>query len=167
MEFWKLEDNVLVGHKTQATPRDAWIYTKEKFKDFELSCDFRLYEGNSGIMFAAAPNPNGGLSGLQADIAYEPDMKWMGCLGFHGLPGKVVFPTDAQRRAMLSSINTNDWNNFVVKAKGKSVVFAINGVEVLSTSVDGRPAGAIGFQLWNKGSTKIAYRNAIIRVLSR
>lgn len=168
MQYWRLDGDELVGEKTQGTPRDAWIYTKEKFRDFELRCEFRLYEGNSGMVFGGTPLPGGDVGGLMADIVYKSDMKWMASLGFYKVAGTNVFPTGKQREAMLAAVDVNDWNQFVVRAQGNSVVFVINGVEVLDAVVENRPAGVIGFQLHGGTErTKIAFRDIRVEAFGK
>src|SRR5881275_2098386 len=72
---WRIVDGCFVGGSLEQTvPRNEFLATKKRYRDFELTAKFKLTgtEGfvNSGIQFRSVriENPANEMSGYQADI---------------------------------------------------------------------------------------------------
>lgn len=145
-DFWSVKDGVITGQTTAEKPTKGntfLIWRDGKVKDFELRLKFRIVGGNSGIQYRSrelADKPFV-VSGYQAD--FEAGTRYIGILyeekgrGILALRGKKVVidengkktdvGTTCDEKAMLASLKAEDWNEYVVIAKGNHLVQKING----------------------------------------
>jgi len=162
-EQWKVRDGAILGHKTVAGA--SYLTTKKPFRDFILKVQFKLFEGNSGIVFRCQNPPKLHLSGYHADLAYHDDFNYMGWLFGKGMV-RISIPEVDTRKAIATSIKRSDWNNYVITAKGNHIILKINGIVTVDTRHDGPTKGLIGFHLHGGlKPTKIAFKNIRIKKL--
>jgi hypothetical protein len=140
---WTIEDGELVVLPAEGDANHSGgdIITVDKFRNFELSLEFKLSEGaNSGIKYFMDPNimkERGSAIGLEyaiVDDATHPDAK-MGVAGNRGQgalydlipPGLMLEPEEQQK--LIRPIG--EWNEARIVVKGKRVEHWLNGTRVL------------------------------------
>jgi hypothetical protein len=114
---------MIVG-KTSALRHNDFLRTRDTFKDFTLKLSFRLVNGtgNSGIQFRSRPVPGSHeISGYQADIG---EAYW-GCLYDESRRNRVLANASA---AALAKVNKEEWNEYVITARGNRITLDLNGV---------------------------------------
>jgi hypothetical protein len=127
---WKIENGTLSAKK-EGNESGGDLITKEEYKNFELSLDFKLAKGgNSGIKYFFTHYDKGGWLGLEYQIlddANHPDAK-------NGRNGNRLqatlydmFPVDKKQENRV-----DEWNNARIIANGTKVTHYLNGVKVLS-----------------------------------
>jgi len=177
--FWSVEDGALTGQSTQAHPAERTTYlvwTKSRVRDFELTLEFKLVGGNSGVQFRSRGEGPHDLAGYQADLEDGPN--WSGCL--YEQDGRGVVATrgqevryDAQGERtltefgdaaeILSHVRAGEWNTYRIRAVGPRIDLSINGFRT-ATLVDEDPAraaaeGCIALQLHQGAPMKVQFRN--------
>jgi len=152
--LWSVRDGAITG-VTQADPKlthnTFLVYTNSDFADFELRLSYRIVAGNSGIQYRSKVHRQGDfgpiVGGYQADfeagktysgILYEEQGR--GILAQRGQ--KTVIkpdPADANKPKIevvgsvgnsdeiQSKIKPEQWNDYVIIAKGNHLQHFING----------------------------------------
>jgi hypothetical protein len=146
--FWSVRDGAIVGQTTPEvrTVENNFLVWKDEVEDFELRLKYQLERGNSGIYYRARKRPPGqtkgeALVGTQAD--FSADGRWTGVIMEYTLRDvlaergqKVVIDESGRKTVsgsigdpapLLARVQTNDWNDYSVVAKGGRVVLTING----------------------------------------
>lgn len=172
--YWSVEDGRIIARVKpgiRVNNHTYLIWQGGKVRDFELRIKLRSTQGNSGIDYRAEPvltGRNGSklkwtLQGYQADIAKD----WMGSLYNWGKagaqPGQFVVVTGdgavskhvgvVADRQILSDVGyykEDDWNEFIVVARGSHITQRINNylvVEFIDNSFQRRRDGALGLQV--------------------
>ena len=159
----------------------GWLSTKEKYRDFKLTVQWRWPEGveptNSGVFLRMNAEPGGFLPRcVEAQLQHKNagDL-WafhgMGLAGFdkarftHNSPGNDVTGelrgikklVDAERPA-------GRWNTYEIVCQGGTIVVSVNGTIVNWTKDFEDIAGAVGLQ--SEGGP-IEFRNFFLTPLSR
>jgi len=143
-QFWSVRDGAITGQTTAENPTKGntfIIWRGGKLADFELRLQFRIVGGNSGIQYRSVEMDDFVVGGYQAD--FEAGDRFIGILyeergrGILALRNqKVVIQEDGSKKvegttcdepAMLASIKKEDWNEYVIIAKGNHLVQKING----------------------------------------
>lgn len=109
--------------------------------DFELRLSYRIINGNSGIQYRSKDRGNWVVSGYQADI--ESGRNYTGLLVEEG--GRFVLAQRGQmtviepnarvrvvaslgsKEALQTVIKDEDWNDYVIMARGNHLTHIING----------------------------------------
>lgn len=155
---WTLmSDGTLLGQRDPKVPStdQAWLYTEEEFREFDLRCSFWVRRGgNSGVSihdksrghYVVSPNWDGSRS--PARIAYEIQL-----LGMHDESwptGSIYLFSKAD--ATLSKLD--DWNSILIESRESGIRVFLNGALAASSKRDPkRPlAGPIGLQLHDPSS---------------
>ncbi len=172
--FWSVKDGVIVAQVNPGIPvknHSYLLWQGGKVRDFELHVTLRSTVGNSGIDYRAdhVPTDRDGqplkwtIRGYQHDIAKG----WMGSLYNWGKtgaqPGKFIVVSgdgivtkhigSVADRQVLSEVGyykPNDWNEFVIIARGSHILHRINDypvVEFIDNSRDARRQGVLGLQV--------------------
>jgi hypothetical protein len=169
-EFWSVRDGAITGQTTAENPTKGntfLIWRDGTVSDFELRLKFRIVGGNSGIQYRSAETGEKTfvVGGYQAD--FEAGTTYIGILyeergrGILALRGKkVVIHPDGQKevvgttcdeKEMLASIKAEDWNEYVIIAKGNHLIQKINGhttIDVTDNQSDKAKAeGLLALQL--------------------
>jgi len=166
--LWSVKEGAITGVTTADTKlshNTFLVWTEGVTEDFELRLSCRIVNGNSGIQYRsklADPGAFGPIvGGYQADI--EAGKNYSGILyeergrGILALRGeKVVLkpdPADAQKfkkevvgalgksEDIQAKIKNEDWNDYVIIARGNHLQHFINGVQTVDVT-DEHAAGA-------------------------
>lgn len=149
-QLWSARDGVIHGETTKENPikgNTFLIWTNGVVGDFELRFAYRIVAGNSGVQYRSkVTDPkNWVVGGYQADfeagttysgILYEE--RGRGILAQRGqktvvrdIEGKtkveVVGATGKSSEELQATIRKEDWNDYVVTAKGNHLTHSING----------------------------------------
>jgi hypothetical protein len=172
--YWSVDDGYIIARvkpEVRVKNHTYLIWQGGKVRDFELRIKFRSTQGNSGIDYRAEPvltGRDGGklkwtLQGYQADVAKG----WMGSLYNWGKagaqPGQFVVVTgddavnknigsvaDKQVLSDVGYYKTDDWNEFIIIARGSHITQRINDylvVEFIDNSFQRRRDGLLGLQV--------------------
>jgi hypothetical protein len=149
---WAVKDGAIVGH-TKDVPlqhNTFLVWKGGKVGDFKLKLQFKLEGGNSGIQYRSKllDPAEWIVGGYQADmdganqytgIMYEE--RGRGILAQRG--ERLTIGEDGKKEAksignsdeLAKSIHKNDWNEYVVEARGNDLKHFINGV-LMSETID-------------------------------
>lgn len=186
-DLWAAEDGQIVGRTTDEMPIDGntfLIFDGEEFENFELTAEFKIEGGNSGIQYRSRviDADKFVVSGYQADIddankfagiLYEEKARGILALrgetitiGSDGKKSKVRFG-DAEKLGM--GIHPGKWNDFRVVADGNHLQHFINGAmtaEVIDEQSDkAAKSGIIALQLHRGPAMTVRFKNLKVRKL--
>ena len=168
---WQLKEGSIAGETGgDRLSIPEWIYTKQKFGNFEFTCELRLTgdnRRNTGIYFRV--NTFTYRDRFEAPSGYEFDAAATG----DRLTGSVGdwYARPALRISADSAIinrvyNSDNWNRMTIRARENRLEYWINGVKVMDyrdPDPRGSREGIIGFQMHDGSVMKVECRN--IRVL--
>lgn len=158
---WTLQDGVLRGEH----PREiSWLFTKEVYRDFILSFDFRISPGGNGGAAIRVPWPEA-----------EPRTQGPAFLGYELQIGDLKGPNPtgtiyglARAFAVDACGNTyhreQGWNHYRIYARGDHIVTYLNRRKMAETHSDRSFEGRIGFQA-HEPTEWVEYRNIQLKVL--
>ena len=167
-KFWSVKDGTITGQTTAENPTKGntfLIWKGGEVKDFELRLQFKIVGGNSGIQYRSTDKGNYVVHGYQADI--ESGDKYIGILYEEGGRGilaergqKVEIDADGNKKVtgstgdskeIAAAVKKEDWNEYVVVAKGNHLSQSINGhttIEVVdNASGKAMESGILALQL--------------------
>lgn len=127
---WAVEDGLLT---LTGKGGNGWLRTEKKYKDFELSIDWKTTEAkyDSGIYFRALePGDPWPKAATQINLLKGKE----GDGGSKDMPGKPDL------------IKAGDWNTFVLRVEGRTAKLTINGKEAWKTEEAALREGFIGIQ---------------------
>ncbi len=154
-----VDDGQIVGRTDGKLKKNEFLATEKAYGDFILKAKVKFKNGNSGIQFRSAREPNGRVTGPQADVA---DGYW-GLLYEEGRRG-ILERYPEKEAAKL--IKEGDWNDFVIEAKGDHVVISINGTKVIDrTDPMFDKSGIIALQVHVGGPMEVRYKDIEIKTL--
>lgn len=170
------------------------VYTNRTFGDFELRFSYKIVGGNSGVQYRSqvlAPGENGPIvGGYQAD--FEAGKTYSGILyeergrGILAERGRATIvktnPADANRptvetvggtgatEELQANIKAEDWNDYVVIARGHQLTHIINGrVTAMVSDEDVAKAaksGSFALQIHAGPPMKVQFRNLRVREIA-
>ncbi|HET6424484.1 MAG TPA: family 16 glycoside hydrolase, partial [Planctomycetaceae bacterium] len=184
-EFWRVEDGCITGQTTAEKPTKGntfIVYRGGEVGDFELTLEYKIIGGNSGIQYRSfeVPNEKWVIGGYQADFeagetysGINYGERFRGILANRGQKtivkkgddGKVkveVVSMIGDTKEIQTHIKKEDWNTYRVTAKGFTFEHRINDV---LTSVctdehpDRRATGLLALQLHAGPPMKVQFRN--------
>ena len=154
-----VEDGVIVGRTDGKLKKNEFLATEKGYGDFVLKAKVKFKNGNSGIQFRSARDPNGRVSGPQADVADG----WWGLLYEENRRG-ILERFDKDAAAKL--VHEGDWNDFVIEAKGKHVVITLNGTKIIDrTDEKFEPSGILALQVHVGPAMEVKYKDIEIKTL--
>ena len=167
-EVWRVENGDISG-KAGKISRNTFLIHGRKFSDFVLEAKVKLVKAgpfpNSGIQYRSlvADPKQWIVHGYQADIG---DKFW-GLLYDEKGRGALTKARDE----VLRAVKDDDWNVYVITARGSKVSHAINGVDCGEFD-DGdekarRLEGIIAFQYHSPGQFEVRFREIRIKLLPR
>ncbi|MFM2081631.1 MAG: hypothetical protein RL380_322 [Verrucomicrobiota bacterium] len=190
--YWRVENGCLVGEVTpdKLLKKNSFIIWRGgETRDFELKVEYRISaKGNSGINYRsahlpAATNAPWAMQGYQADIdganRYTGQNYEERGRTFLALPGQITRLAEGQPPQIIGAlgatneltalIQTNDWNEFHLVARGHTLTHILNG-RVMSVVVDDdaqfrKDTGLLGVQVHVGPPMKIEYRNFRLKPL--
>jgi|694.fasta_scaffold05359_14 type 1 glutamine amidotransferase len=153
-DFWSVRDGAIVGENTAAKPTKGntfLIWRDGLVDDFELRLRYRLTGagGNSGVQYRSKDFGDFVVGGYQGD--FESGTKYSGIL--YEEKGRGILAERGQRITIDAAgkkvpgepigaaadlqkvIKTDDWNDFVVIARGNRLSHFING-QLMSETTD-------------------------------
>lgn len=153
------EDGQIVCRTKGLLKKNEFLCTEKEYGDFVLRAKVKFLNGNSGIQFRSKREPNGRVTGPQADVADG----YFGLFYEEGRRGILEkHPDEVQ-----GLIHDKDWNEFVITAKGDHVTIDINGKRIIDrTDPKFDPKGIIALQLhvW-KEPMEVRYKDLQIKTL--
>jgi type 1 glutamine amidotransferase len=182
-KFWSVKDGAITGQTTAENPTSGntfLIWRLGSVDDFELRLSYRIIGGNSGIQYRSTDHGNWVVGGYQADfeagktysgILYEE--RGRGILAQRG--EQVIIGSDGQKKAtkigdtneLQANIKTEDWNDYVITARGNHLVHKINGrvtADVTDEQVEKRAAsGVFAVQLHAGPPMTVQFKNIRIK----
>ena len=167
---WRIVDGAFVGGSlTEKVPRNEFLATKKKYRNFELTLKFKLVGdggANSGIQIRSVriPNPPNEMSGYQADLG---DPEWWGCLYDESRRNKVIAKSDMAK--VGPAVKKNDWNDYRIRCEGPRVQIWLNGVQTIDyTETDPEIAkedGHIAVQIHGGAKAEASFKDIQIEEL--
>lgn len=188
---WSVQDGSIVGENTKENPTKGntfLIWKDGTLKDFDLSLDYKIEGGNSGIQYRSfiKPGKHDGwrIGGYQAD--FESGDRFSGiCYGeaFRGILSmrgdKTTLSLDAKGELQKKAENFGDskeigkavkkgeWNQYRITAKGFHFIHYINGVK-MSELIDNdektrRSDGLLAFQVHQGPPMKVSFKNIVLK----
>jgi hypothetical protein len=194
-KLWSVQDGAITGI-TPPDPADPkkgilkhntfLIWKGGSVGNFELTFQYRIEKGNSGVQYRSKALPPGEfgpiISGYQAD--FEAGEKFSGILyeergrGILALRGEknVIKPgADAKKptvekagsvgdsNAIQASIKKEDWNDYKIIAKGNHVQHFINGLQTIDVtdedSANAPKEGVLALQIHQGPPMKVQFKN--------
>ncbi len=187
-KFWRVEDGTIVGETTKENPTKGntfLINDNTTTADFELTAEFKLIGGNSGIQYRSfeIPGSKWVVGGYQADM--DGADQYTGCIygeRFRGMlcnrGEKTVIEADHRPKVVgkigdsneiREHIKKQDWNTYRITAAGFHFEQRINGVLTAVCDDDDvrmrRHAGILALQLHAGPPMKVQFRNIKFRAL--
>jgi hypothetical protein len=200
MDLWSVKDGCITG-TTTADPADPkkstlkhntfLVYRAGTVKDFELTFQYKIIGGNSGVQYRSKELEKGAqgpvISGYQAD--FEAGPKYSGILyeekarGILALRGEKVTVTDGDNPKkpnlakdgtvgntddIQKAIKSEDWNSYKIVAKGGHLQHFINGlqtVDVNDNSSVGAKDGLLALQIHVGGPMVVQYKDMMLSEL--
>lgn len=166
---WRIVDGAFVGGSLKSqVPRNEFLRTERPYTNFILSLKFKLAGTNGfvngGVQIRSQPatKPTNEMVGYQCDIGPG----WWGALYDESRRNKVLIKPD--EADVKQAVKPNDWNEYVIHARGKYIETAINGVVMIRyTEADGTlpQHGLIGLQVHGGGAAEASYKDIAIQVL--
>jgi hypothetical protein len=180
INFWSVKDGAITGQTTAENPTKGntfLIWKAGEVKDFELRLQFRIVGGNSGIQYRSIDKGNHVVNGYQADI--DSSDKYIGILYEEGGRGilaergqkveigadgkKNVTGTTGDSKEIAAAVKKEDWNEYVVIAKGNHLTQSINGhttVDVTdNASGKAKDSGILALQLHAGPPMTVQFKN--------
>lgn len=184
-KFWSVKDGAIQGETTKDNPTKGntfLIWKGGDVDDFELRLSYKIVGGNSGIQYRSKDKGNWVVNGYQADIdsgdtfsgiLYEEGGRGIlanrGIKATVGADGKKTEAKNADSKELQASIKKEDWNDYVLVAKGNVLTHTING-KVMSETVDEEEkkramSGILALQLHAGPPMIVQFKNIRIKSL--
>lgn len=173
---WHVEKESIVGETgTEKLKIPEWLYTKQRFSNFEFTCELKLTgdnHRNTGIYYRVNTiqfkgrfeAPSGYEFDADAAIANSANNILTGSVGdWYVRPSLRILADPA---IINQAYKPDSWNRMTIRARGNRLEYWINGIKVmdyLDQDPKGSREGVIGFQMHDGSVMKLEYRN--IRVL--
>lgn len=182
---WSVQDGAITGENKADAPvaQNTFLVYEKPVKDFELTLEFKIVGGNSGIQYRSKvfDKDKFVVGGYQADI--DANKRYMGInyeergRGIMAERGEIV-SVDAQGKksrvgsagdadALLSQIKWEDWNRYKIVAKGNVLQHYIND-QLMSEVQDSESAksaaeGVLALQLHAGPPMKVQFKNIMLK----
>lgn len=188
-ELWSVQDGTIQGKTTKENPikgNTFLVYTNGEVSDFELRLSYKIVGGNSGIQYRSkVVNSNDWVvGGYQADfeagktfsgILYEE--RGRGILAQRGQKTEIeddngktkimVTGTLGKSEDIQAKIKNEDWNDYVVIAKGNHFQHFINGTQTVDVTDNqeskAAKSGVLALQLHAGAPMTVQFRNIRIK----
>ena len=156
-DLWSFEDGEIVGPTDGKIPRNEFLSTVEKFRNFELYLKVWLVgnQGNSGIQFRSDYN-DGAVRGYQADAAEG----WWGLLYEERGRGILQKPDTEKLK-----IHRDGWNQYEILAEGDRLRIRLNGQVTVDIRDKEAGEGIVAFQIHRGPPMEVRFKDILIRAL--
>lgn len=182
---WTVQDGAITGENKADAPigQNTFLVYDKPVKDFELTLEFRIMGGNSGIQYRSKifDKDKFVVGGYQADI--DANKRFMGInyeergRGILAERGEII-AVDGQGKksrvgstgdsdALLSQIKWEDWNRYKIVAKGNVLQHYIND-QLMSEVQDSESAkavteGVLALQLHAGPPMKVQFKSIMLK----
>jgi hypothetical protein len=164
-QYWSVKEGAIVGSGgDKKVPFNTFLCSKKKYKDFELTFQIRLKdgEGNSGVQIRSEifNRDRFAVKGPQCDIGQE---YWGSLYGeeFGGMMKQA--PGDVVKKAL----KPKDFNDYSIKCVGKHVTIKLNGETTVDDDFPKMPEeGIIAWQLHGGYVMEVTFKNIKFKDLS-
>lgn len=154
--FWRVVDGVLVGENDEKLKGHV-LRTTQSYTNFVLELDVRWSgEIDSGVMLREPE--------LQVQFgisrSLKHDMSGAFYLAKSSIQPKAGYPDAGHTKDFEKLFKKDDWNRFLIEAKGDTFTVSLNGQQV-SRYTDARYSGGapLGLQVHPGLKMKVEYRN--------
>ncbi|QVL32033.1 DUF1080 domain-containing protein [Telmatocola sphagniphila] len=156
-KLWRVENGEIVG-STEGLKRNNFLTSQMVCDDFRLSVKVKLTPNkeNSGIQFRSELLPDGEMRGPQADVGAG----WWGKLYEESARG-LIWKEGGEK-----FVKVDDWNEYIVEAKGSKIKTWINGhlcVDLEDDKVSKK--GIFGLQIHSGGKMEVRFKDIKLEVL--
>lgn len=190
-QFWSVQDGAILGQTTKENPTKGntfLIWKGGELGDFDLTLDYKIEAGNSGIQYRSfvKPGKHDGwrIGGYQADL--EAGDKFSGICygeGFRGILSmrgmKTTLTLDSKGKLKKDeqefgdsaeigkAVKKGKWNQYRITAKGFQFRHFINGVKTTEL-IDNdektrRKDGLLALQLHAGPPMKVYFKNIVLK----
>ncbi len=167
---YRVEDGAVVGKTNEGSP-NSFLCTVKEYGDFELKFEVKVDDAlNSGVQIRSkskGDTKDGRVHGPQVEIATNGTAGYIYGEGLN--TGWLTKNMDDPKAK--AAFKKGEWNQFHVKAMGKSIKTWVNGVPVADLTDDqtGMMSGFIGLQVHGikagTGPYEVRWRNIVIKEL--
>lgn len=193
LDLWSVEDGTIKGI-TKADPKlthnTFLVWTNGDVADFELRLSYKIVNGNSGIQYRSKVLRQGAqgpiVGGYQADfeagktysgILYEEQGR--GILAQRGQKTVIEAATGKPKvtgsvgdtKEIQAKIKHEDWNEYVVIAKGNHLQHFINGVQTVDVTDEqeakAAKSGALALQIHVGPPMTVQFKNIRMKDLGK
>jgi hypothetical protein len=192
-DLWSVKDGAITGITKSDPPlthNTFLVYKEGNVDDFELRLSYRIVNGNSGIQYRSKVTEQGKfgpiVSGYQADfeagkvysgILYEERAR--GILAQRGQK-TVIKDADGKHKVEVTGslgkseeiqakIKNEDWNDYVVIAKGNHLQHFINGMQTVDVTDEqtskAAKSGIFALQIHTGAPMTVQFKNIRIKSL--
>ncbi len=163
--YWREEGGELIGSTDGHPPltENSFYAWDGNYADFELTMQFKIRNGNSGIQFRSESLPNYVVRGYQGDISDAAD----GHLGILYEERGRGFLGDMTIAGVYDHLDPAGWNDYRIVAEGTHIVLAVNGfttVDYVESDGNARRSGVIAVQVHVGAPMEVRFRNMRIVV---
>lgn len=191
-KFWSVKDGTITGQTTAENPTRGNTFIVWKggtVEDFELRLSYKIVGGNSGIQYRSkvVNQANWVVGGYQGD--FEAGTRFSGILydeagvaGGRGIMAergeKVIWDKDCKKQVtgsvgksdeIQARIKKEDWNDYVIIAKGSHLRHFINGVPTVDVTEECESkqlkSGVLALQLHQGPPMTVQFKNIRIKPL--
>jgi hypothetical protein len=145
--LFTVENGEIVGRTgEEKLKKNEFLVTDKPYGDFVLKAKVKIRNGNSGIQFRSKRADDGAVSGPQADVA---DGYWGLLYEERGRGILERYPEDKAN----ALVKKEDWNEFVITAKGSHVTIDLNGTRIIDrddSKFDKEGIIALQIHVWPK-----------------
>jgi putative membrane-bound dehydrogenase-like protein len=150
--LWSVENGEIVGKTTTGLKKNDFLKSHLEVSDFKLTLKMKLVPNkeNSGIQFRSEPIEGGEMRGPQADAGEG----WWGKL--YEESGRGLLWKESGEKFLKK----DDWNEYVVEAKGSKVRTWINGnlcVDLDDPKISKK--GIFGLQMHSGGPMEVRFKD--------
>jgi glucose/arabinose dehydrogenase/cytochrome c551/c552 len=178
-EHWSVKDGCIVGRSTAERPleRSIYLFWDGEADDFDLTFEYRIVGGNSGLQYRSERLPDGEVAGYQADIEDGPNYTGIlyesagrGIMAERG--ARLRIAADGARSLgtplgdpaqLMTSVRAGEWNRYRVLAVGATLVHEVNGVRMVEVVDEergrARARGTFALQLHQGPPMEVRFRD--------
>jgi hypothetical protein len=136
-----------------------------EWESFGYQADFDFANTQTGALIECCAGPRRGPRPRQ----YRAGMGMALHVAPAGVDGSALIGSTGDPAALLASVRTGDWNQLHVIARGRTMMYLLNG-RLMSVVIDDDPQrfiarGRLAIQLEGSGARRVAYRNMWVKAL--
>lgn len=158
LNVWTVENGEIVGKSDHGLKKNTFLTSHLEVEDFKLSMKMKLTPNteNSGIQIRSIRIDNGEMRGPQCDAGKG----WWGKLYEESGRG-LLWKVDHDRH-----VNENDWNTYVIEAKGNTIRTWLNG-KICTDYTDENISkkGLIGLQVHSGKKIEVRFKDMKLELL--